>query len=152
MKKIKTIVICVFIVIIILFIIILFEFILLRLFGLQYESFGSLIIFFLIYLFLTPFFSLITDTIPKALKTVEVIPSSKGWLSFLLDIGVAYISITMIDYFMETIIISWEGTLFFSLISGFIGWKLKETNDEPPMINSYEFQQIERKIKLKKQD
>ncbi|MGG0256631.1 YrvL family regulatory protein [Bacillus toyonensis] len=145
MKRIKTVVICVFIVVIILFIITSFEFILLRLLGLQYESFGSLIIFFLIYLFLTPFFSLITDTIPKALKTIEVISSSKGWLSFLLDIGVAYTSIAMIDYFMETIMISWEGTLFFSLISGFIGWKLKETNNEPPMINSYEFQKIEKK-------
>ncbi|HHQ2480901.1 TPA: YrvL family regulatory protein [Bacillus cereus] len=71
----------------------------------QYESFGSLIILFSIYLFLAPFFSLITDTIPKALKTVEVISSSRGCLSFLLDIGVAYTSITIIDYFMERNII-----------------------------------------------
>lgn len=146
MEKFKTIVICTFILAIILFGIISFEFVLLRLFGLQYQSFGALATFFVIYLLLEVPLSLITDAIPKALKTVGIIKSSKGWLSFLLDMGIAYILITTIDYFMVAITISWQGTFIFALISGLIGLKLKENDTEPPMIDSKEFQELDRKI------
>jgi hypothetical protein len=59
------------------------------------------------------------------LKTVGAIESSKGWLSFILDIGLAYILITTIDHFMETIMISWQGALFLAQISGIISRKIK---------------------------
>ncbi|PEB47766.1 hypothetical protein CON65_23595 [Bacillus pseudomycoides] len=144
MKKFKTIVICTFIVAIILLGIVLFEFVLLRLLGLQYQSFGDLTIFFVIYLFLDVPLSLITDNLPKALKTVGMINSIRG-LSFILDMGKAYILITTIDYFMVTIMISWQGTLIFSLISGLIGMKLKKNDTDPPMIDSKKFQELDKK-------
>lgn len=147
MKKFKIIVICTFIVAVILFGIILFEFGLLRLLGLQYESFGALVIFFIIYLFLELPLSLITENIPRALKTVGIIKSSKGWLSFILDTGTTYMLITMIDTFMATIMISWQGILIFSLISGFIGFIVKESDSESPMIDSEDFRRIDGKIK-----
>lgn len=146
MKKFKTIVICAFIVAIILLGIVLFEFLLLRLLGFQYESFDALAIFLVIYLFLEVPLSLIADNIPRALKTVGVIKSSKGWLSFLLDIGLAYILITTIDYFMATITISWQGALIFALISGLISLKLKVNDTEPPMFDSKEFQRLDKEI------
>ncbi|MEH7458533.1 YrvL family regulatory protein, partial [Bacillus sp. JJ1127] len=138
------IVICTFIVAIILLGIVLFESVLLRLLGLQYQTFGDLTIFFVIYLFLDVPLSLITDNLSKALKTVGMINSIRG-LSFILDMGKAYILITTIDYFMVTIMISWQGTLIFSLISGLIGMKLKKNDTDPPMIDSKKFQELDKK-------
>jgi len=124
----------------------LFEFVLLKLLGLQYDSFGALVIFFLIYLFLEVPLSLIADNIPRALKTVGVIESSKGWLSFILDIGLAFILIATIDHFMETIMISWQGALLFALISGIISRELKENDSEPPMIDSEEYEELHNEL------
>lgn len=145
-NKVKTIVICGLIVAFILLGIVLFEFVLLKLLGLQYDSFGALVIFFLIYLFLEVPLSLIADNIPRALKTVGVIESSKGWLSFILDIGLAFILIATIDHFMETIMISWQGALLFALISGIISRKLKGNDSEPPMIDSKEYEELHNKL------
>ncbi|WP_340741030.1 YrvL family regulatory protein [Sporosarcina sp. FSL K6-5500] len=145
-NKVKTIVICGLIVAFILLGIVLFEFVLLKLLGLQYDSFGALVIFFLIYLFLEVPLSLIADNIPRAVKTVGVIESSKGWLSFILDIGLAFILIATIDHFMETIMISWQGALLFALISGIISRKLKENDSEPPMIDSKEYEELHNKL------
>ncbi|WP_399629545.1 YrvL family regulatory protein [Sporosarcina sp. SG10008] len=145
-NKVKTIVICGLIVAFILLGIVLFEFVLLKLLGLQYDSFGALVIFFLIYLFLEVPLSLIADNIPRALKTVGVIESSKGWLSFILDIGLAFILIATIDHFMETIMISWQGALLFALISGIISRELKENDSEPPMIDSKEYEELHNKL------
>ncbi|HDR6319045.1 TPA: hypothetical protein QCU53_005981 [Bacillus thuringiensis] len=147
---IKTILICTSLIVGILIGITFFEFLLLRLLGLQYQSVGSLVTFVVVYLFLEFSFSLITDNIPKALRTVGIVKSSKGLLSIILDIVKSYILILVIDYFMETIVISWQGILIFSLISGFIGWKLKENDEEPPMIDSKEFKELEEKINSKK--
>lgn len=147
MKKFKAAVLCISIVVIILLGISLLEFGLLRLLGLQYESFGALAIFFMLYLFLGAPLSLIVDSIPKALKTVGITTSSKGWLSFVLDAGVAYLLLTMIDYFMAAITISWQGILIFSLISGLIGLIIKENDAEPPLIDSKAFQKLDKKIK-----
>ena len=146
-NKMKTIVICGIIVAVILLGIGLFEVVLLKLLGLHYDSFGALVIFLLIYLFLEVPISLITASIPKALKTVGVIKSSKGWLSFILDIGLPYLLIKAIDQFMETIMISWQGALLFALISGIINRKLKEDNPEPPMIGSKEYEELQNELK-----
>lgn len=148
-NKVKTIVICGLIVSVILMGIVFFEVFLLRLLGLQYDSFGALVIFFLIYLLLEVPLSLITDNIPKALKTVGVIKSSKGWVSFILDIGLACILITTIDHFMETIMISWQGALLFALIIGIISRKLKKDDPEPPMIDSKEYEELHNELENK---
>lgn len=146
MKKFKTIVICVLIVGIILLGIVLFEFGLLRLLGLQYDTLDALVTFFVIYLLLDVPLTLITDNIPKSLRTVGVIKSSKGWLSFILDSASTYILIAMIDYFMMTLTITWQGTLIFSLMSGLISLVVKEKDAEPLMINSEEFQKLDKKL------
>lgn len=145
-SKIKTIVICGIIIAIILLGIGLFEIGLLKILGLQYTSTSALVIFFLIYLFSETPLSLIADSIPKALKTVGIIKSSKGYLPFVLDTGLAYILITVIDYFMENINISWYGALLFALISGIINIVVKEDDPEPPMINSKEYKDLHDKL------
>ncbi|MDA2566783.1 YrvL family regulatory protein [Bacillus cereus] len=144
MKTKKTIFVYFFIVFGILISITIFEFFLLRLLDFQYQSLGSLVIFFIIYLFFEFPLSLIIDSLPKALKAIGIIKSSKGLLSIVLDVGKTYILIITINYFMKTITISWQGTLIFSLISGFISWKLKQNDKEPPMINNEEFKLLKK--------
>lgn len=141
-SKIKTIIICGMIIAIILIGIGLLEIGLLKFLGLQYTSINALVIFFLIYLFLDTPLSLIVNNIPKALKTVGVIKTSKGYLSFILDTGLTYFLITIIDYFMESIIISWHGTLLFALISGSMNKILKENDPEPPDLDSEEYSKL----------
>lgn len=127
-----------------------FEFIVLRLLGLQYNSTGSLILFFVLYLILEIPLSLITNALPKALKSVGMIQSSKGWLPFVLDTGLTFILINILDTLMEDITITWQGAILFSLITGLISWKLKKKDEEPPVIDSNEFRKIESEFESKK--
>lgn len=124
---------------------ILFELIILRLLGLQYDSFGSIVIFFGFYLLLELPLSLIANAIPKALKTVGVIQSSKGWLLFSLNAVLTFTLITLMDTMMTSVKINWKSAIIFSLITGFISWKLKKKEEEPPMIGSEDFELILRK-------
>ncbi|WP_397540185.1 YrvL family regulatory protein [Rummeliibacillus pycnus] len=146
-NKIKTIVICLSIVLIILLGIIFFEFIVLRILGLRYNSFASLISFFVLYLLLELPLSLIANAIPKALKSVGIIQSSKGWLSYSLDTGLTFALINLLDTFMENIRINWQGAVIFSLITGLISLKLKAKDEEPPIIDSDEFKEIDSILK-----
>lgn len=146
MNKNKTIVICASIVLIILLVLTFFEFIFLRLLGLQYNSIGTLVFFFIMYVFLEIPLSFIKDGIPKALKSVGMIQSSKGWLSFILDTGLTFSLIKLLDIFMVNISITWQGPLIFALITGLISSKLKKNEKEPQMINSEEFKELERKF------
>ncbi|WP_342835254.1 YrvL family regulatory protein [Priestia sp. SB1] len=146
----KTIVICLSIVLIILFAIMFFEFFTLKLLGLQYDSIGSLVYFFVLYLLLEIPLSLIVSAIPKALKSVGIIQSSKGLLSFLLDTGLTFAIINLLDIFMTHIKMEWLGAILFSIIAGFISSKLKEKDEEPPLIDSEEFKEIEKGFELRK--
>lgn len=150
MKMFKTMVICGLLVGVILMGIGLLEVGLLKLLGLQYTTVGALMTFFLIYLLLEVPLSLIVDSLPRALKTVGVIQSSKGWLSLILDTSLSFILIITIDYFMASISISWHGVLLFALVSGLIGSKVKEDNPEPPLIDSDEFKDFHNKIQNKR--
>lgn len=143
-NKVKTIVICLSIVLMILFAIMFFEFFTLKLLGLQYDSIGSLVYFFVLYLLLEIPLSLIVSAIPKTLKSVGLIQSSKRLLSFLLDIGLTFALINLLDIFMTHIKMEWLGAILFSIIAGFISWKLKEKDEEPPLIDSEEFKEIEK--------
>ncbi|MDU9694043.1 YrvL family regulatory protein [Priestia sp. SB1] len=149
-NKVKTIVICLSIVLIILFAIMFFEFFTLKLLGLQYDSIGSLVYFFVLYLLLEIPLSLIVSAIPKALKSVGIIQSSKGLLSFLLDTGLTFAIINLLDIFMTHIKMEWLGAILFSIIAGFISSKLKEKDEEPPLIDSEEFKEIEKGFELRK--
>jgi hypothetical protein len=149
-NKVKTIVICLSIVLIILFAIMFFEFFALKSLGLQYDSIGSLVYFFVLYLLLEIPLSLILSAIPKALKSVGLIQFSKGLLSFLLDTGLTFTLINSLDIFMTHIKIEWLGAIVFSIIAGFISWKLKEEDEEPPSIDSEEFKEIEKRFDFKK--
>ncbi|WP_235175699.1 MULTISPECIES: YrvL family regulatory protein [Viridibacillus] len=127
-----------------------FEYIFLRLLGFHYDSIGALIFFFIMYVFLEIPLSLITNAIPKALKSVGIIQSSKGWLSFILNTGLTFELIQLLDTFMANIAITWQGSLIFALISGLFGLILKEKDDEPPMIDSEEFKGIGNRYNSKK--
>ncbi|ARF14680.1 hypothetical protein SporoS204_11315 [Sporosarcina ureae] len=142
MKKIKTFFICTSIVLIILLAITFFDYIFLRLLGLQYDSIGALLFFFVLYLFFEIPLSLITNAIPKALKSVGIIKSSKGWLVFILNISLTFTLIGLLDHFMENIEISIQGVFIFALISGFLSWKLSENDVEPPDVESKEFKEL----------
>ncbi|ETT86719.1 hypothetical protein C176_08402 [Viridibacillus arenosi FSL R5-213] len=102
------------------------------------------------YVFLEIPLSLITNAIPKALKSVGIIQSSKGWLSFILNTGLTFELIQLLDTFMANIAITWQGSLIFALISGLFGLILKEKDDEPPMIDSEEFKGIGNRYNSKK--
>ncbi|MFS0673728.1 YrvL family regulatory protein [Ornithinibacillus sp. 179-J 7C1 HS] len=146
MNKIKTIVICTSIVLIILFGITFFEYIFLRLLGLQYNSISALVFFFVMYVFLEIPLSLITNAIPKALRFVGIIQSSNGWLSFILNTGLTFVLMELLDTFMVNIEIASQGSLIFALISGFFNWTLRENDKEPPDIDSKDFKEIENKF------
>ncbi len=150
MNKIKTIAICISIISIILLGITFFEYIFLRLLGLQYNSIGALVFFFVMYLFLEIPLSLITNAIPKALKSVGIIQSSKGWLLFFLNTGLTFVLIESLDTFMMNIEITWQGSLIFAVISGLIGLKFKEKDDESPMSDSEEFKKIGNSLNSRK--
>lgn len=51
---------------------------------------------------------------------------------------------------MDTISITWQGSLLFALITALFSWKLGEQDDEPPMRDSEEFKQIEQRFHSKK--
>lgn len=148
MNKIKTIVICGLIIGVILLGIISFEFVLLKLLGLQYTSIRALVMFFTMYLFLEIPLSLVTESIPKSLKTVGVIKTSKGWLPLILDTTLAFTLIFVIDHFMESVIISLQGTLIFALISGLINRNVMKNDPEPPLIDSEEYEELHDKLKV----
>lgn len=150
MNKIKTLVICTSIVSVILLGITFFEYIFLRLLGLQYTTIGALVFFFVMYLFLEIPLTLITNAIPKALKSIGIIQSSKGLLSFILNVGLTVALIELLDTFMVNISITWQGSLVFALIAGLVGLKLKEKDDEPPMIDSEEFENLGNSFNSKK--
>ncbi|MCG7344830.1 regulatory YrvL family protein [Sporosarcina sp. ACRSL] len=150
MNKIKTVVICTSIVSIILLGITFFEYIFLRLLGFQYNSIGALLFFFVMYVFLEIPLTLITNAIPKAFKSIGIIQSSKGWLSFILNAGLTFALIELLDTFMVNVSITWQGSLIFALIAGLAGLILKEKDDEPPMIDSEEFEKIGNSFNPKK--
>ncbi|MEC1895583.1 YrvL family regulatory protein [Bacillaceae bacterium CLA-AA-H227] len=139
-------VICTSIVLIILFGITFFEYIFLRLLGLQYNSISALVFFFVMYVFLEIPLSLITNAIPKALRSVGIIQSSNGWLSFILNTGLTFVLMELLDTFMVNIEIASQGSLIFALISGFFNWTLRENDKEPPDIDSKDFKEIENKF------
>jgi len=102
------------------------------------------------YIFLEIPLSLIANTIPKALQSVGIFQSNKGWLSFILNTSLVFALIELLDSFMDNVSITWQGSLLFALITGLIGWAFKEKDDEPPMIDSEEFQEIGRRFTSKK--
>jgi len=141
-KKLKTVVICTSIVLIILLAITFFEYIFLRLLGLQYNSISALLFFFVLYIFLEIPLTLITNVVPKALKSVGIIKTSKGWLLFILNTGLTFLLIGLLDTFMVNIEISLQGAFVFAFISGFLSWKLSDNDKEPPDADSKEFKEI----------
>lgn len=141
-------------VIIVLFILIgitVLEFFVLHLLGLQYESVGALILFFVLYLLLEVPLSLITDALPKALKSVGVISTSKGGLPLFLDTGLTFILIILLDAFMRDITITWHGAIIFSFITGLISRKLKEREKEPPVMESNDLKKMRDEVRTKKE-
>lgn len=146
-NKFKTVGISISIVLIILLFIAFFEYIFLRIIGFQYNSLLDLVLFFILYLFLEIPLAFITDAIPKALKSVGILQTSKGWLPFILNTALTFLLIEVIDNFMVNIEIEWQGSLIFAMVTGFIGWKLRKDEDEPPDIDSEEFKEIDNKFK-----
>lgn len=151
-KKIKRIIIPLVIVLIVLVGISILEFFALHLLGLHYKSTGALILFFVLYLFLEIPLSLITDALPKALRSVGIIKTSKGWLPIVLDTGLQFVLIILLDALIRDISITWQGAIVFSLITGLISRKLKEREREPLVMDSNELKKVKSAMKTKKND
>lgn len=122
-----------------------FEYLFLRLLGLQYDSISTLLFFFVVYLFLEIPLSLIANAIPKALKSVGLIKTSKGWLSLILNVSLTFLLIELLDSFMANIEISMHGAFVFALVTGFLNWELRKTDKEVPDVDQQAFKEIERK-------
>ncbi|MGE7687280.1 YrvL family regulatory protein [Peribacillus simplex] len=98
-NKFKTIGVSISIVLIVLLFIALFEYIFLKIMGFQYNSLLDLLLFFIMYLFLEIPLAFITEAIPKALKSVGILQTSKGWLLFILNTVLTFLLIEAIDTF-----------------------------------------------------
>jgi Regulatory protein YrvL len=146
-NKFKTVGISISIIMILLLFIAFFEYIFLRIIGFHYNSLLDLVLFFTLYLFLEIPLAFITHTIPKSLKSVGILQTSKGWLPLILNTALTFLLIEVIDNFMINIGIEWQGTLIFAFVTGFIGRKLRKDEDEPPDIDSEEFKKIDNKFK-----
>lgn len=80
------------------------------------------------------------------MRSVGIIQSSNGWLSFILNTGLTFVLMELLDTFMVNIEIASQGSLIFALISGFFNWTLRENDKEPPDIDSKDFKEIENKF------
>ncbi|MFD0769359.1 YrvL family regulatory protein [Bacillus sp. CGMCC 1.60114] len=143
MEKLKTIFICALLILPILFFILFFDFILLHLFGLEYDSIRSLLIFFFIFLVLEVPISFVINSFIKAFKTVRILKSSKGLIPFILNVGITFFLISIIDYFIISIFIPLRGIILFSIISGLIDMLLRDSEPKPPDFDSEEFKKID---------
>lgn len=146
MKKMKIIILCIAVLAIILLSFTFFEFLVLKLLGLQYESTQSLVLFFVLYFILQMPILFLVNAIPKALKSVGIVQSSKGLLSFSLFFASIFLFIFLLDIFMETIQITWQGIAVFSFISAIVNVKMNENEDEPPSVDSDDFKELNKKF------
>ncbi|MEF3353897.1 hypothetical protein PV403_11960 [Paenibacillus sp. GYB006] len=53
-----------------------------------------------------------------------------------MDTGLPFILILLLDAFISDITITWQGAIIFSLITGLISRKIKESEKEPPVLDS----------------
>ncbi|WP_269764101.1 YrvL family regulatory protein [Bacillus thermotolerans] len=138
------------IVLILLLFIAFFEYIFLKIIGLQYNSLLDLVLFFILYLFLEIPLAVIVNALPKALKSVGILRTSKGWLPLILNVALTFLLIEGIDAFMDNVAIKWQGTLIFALVIGLISWALNKDEEEPPDMDSEEFREIEKRFNSKR--
>lgn len=89
--------------------------------------------------------SLIANAIPKALKSVGLIKTSKGLLSFILNTGLTFILIKLLDIYLVNIEISIHGAFVFALVTSFLNGELRKTDKEVPDMDQQAFKEIERK-------
>ena len=147
-KKVKVITICTSITLTILFVLLFLDFLLLSLLGFQYDSLGALLFFLALYLFFEIPLSLIGNALPKALKSVGLIQTVKGWQVFIVNTVFTFILVGSLDIFMEGIKMSIYGAVIFASVSGLLNMKLSKSNTEPPDIDSKEFQEIKKRLEL----
>jgi hypothetical protein len=123
------------------------EYITLKVLGLNYDSIGSLILFFILYGCLEVPLNFLLSSLLKALKSLEILNSSKGILALILNITSTFILVNLINAFMDSISISQLGILIFSFITGSIGWLAIQDENEPPSRGSKEYNELEEEIK-----
>ncbi|MGG0465300.1 YrvL family regulatory protein [Priestia aryabhattai] len=124
-----------------------FEYIILKGLGLNYDSIGSLILFFILYGGLEVPLNLLLSSLLKALKSMKILSSSKGILALILNIISTFVLINIINAFMSSISVSQLGILIFSFLTGSIGWLAIQDEKEPPSQGSKEYSELEGKIK-----
>lgn len=147
-KKVKVITICTSIVLAILLVLLFLDFLLLNLLGFQYDSPGALLFFLALYLFFEIPLSLIGNALPKALKSVGLTRTVKGWQVFTVNTVFTFILFRLLDIFMEGIKISVYGAIIFASVSGLLNLKFNKIEAEPPDIDSKEFQEIKKRLGL----
>lgn len=116
----------------------------LNLFGLQYESLWSLLLFFFIYGISEIPTNLFLSACLKALTTLEIIQSHKGVFALFLHIASTYIILHIIDRWMASVSISQLGIFLFSLVTGLIGWLSIQQDPTPPKRGSKAFEEYKK--------
>lgn len=144
MHKIKIILLCITILAIILSSFTFLEFFILKLLGLQYESTFSLVIFFILYLILQIPLLVLSNAIPKAFKSADVLASSNGLFTFSLYFMITFLFIILLDKIMQDIEIARQSVAIFAFISSFINMKMRMN---PPSVESEEFLKLNDRFK-----
>lgn len=90
--------------------------------------------------------NLFLKSLLKALVTLSLIKSSKGFVALILNIASTFLLLKIITQFIDTVSISQIGILIFSLITGLIGWLAIQNDAEPPKRGTKEFEDFKKRV------
>lgn len=121
-EKIKTFIICGTIFLAVLSIIALIGGSIMKIFGFQYESIGSIILFFIIATIMSFPLNLIASALPKALLKLGKINRQTAFILYLiLDTIATSFGLKVVDYYMPTVSATNISIIIISLLFAFIG-------------------------------
>ena len=99
--------------------------------GFQYQSFGSFLLFFLLFFIISALFDFIVEGLPNALYHMGRIQNPKGVLFFILDVIVGILVLSGIDYCMDSISIPTMAVVVFAMVSSLATIWLDRKEKEP---------------------
>lgn len=105
-----------------------------KMFGFEYKSVGSIILFFLIATVISFPISLIAETLPKVLLAFGKLSKELAILLYIiLDTIVTFLGLSTVDYFMESISASDISIVIVALLLSLIG--IKDIDQKPKGVN-----------------
>ena len=93
-----------------------------KIFGFEYESIGSIILFFVIATIISYPFSLIAEVLPKVLLSFGKLPKQMAILFYIiLDTFATFYGLRVVDYFMQSVSATDISIIIVSLILALFG-------------------------------